>query len=65
MTVPPAPVPSPCVQVCRIDPATRTCEGCGRTGAEIAGWPYFDDDRKRAVLARLADARRPAAAEGD
>jgi predicted Fe-S protein YdhL (DUF1289 family) len=29
---------SPCVDVCRLDPATGWCEGCGRTGNEIASW---------------------------
>nr|WP_231748411.1 DUF1289 domain-containing protein [Burkholderia sp. ABCPW 14] len=47
-------VPSPCTNVCRIDAKTGWCEGCRRTRDEIAGWRKFDDDAKRAVLARLA-----------
>ncbi|AJX31282.1 DUF1289 domain-containing protein [Burkholderia oklahomensis] len=54
-------VPSPCTNVCRIDAKTGWCEGCRRTRDEIAGWRKFDDDAKRAVLARLA-ARRTACA---
>ncbi|WP_425394110.1 DUF1289 domain-containing protein [Burkholderia singularis] len=50
-------VPSPCTNVCRIDELTGWCAGCRRTRDEIAGWRSFDDDAKRAVLARLA-ARR-------
>ncbi|AOJ03107.1 DUF1289 domain-containing protein [Burkholderia mayonis] len=54
-------VPSPCTNVCRIDAKTGWCEGCRRTRDEIAGWRKFDDDAKRAVLARLA-ARQTACA---
>ena len=46
-------VPSPCISVCRIDPATGWCEGCLRTIDEIAHWGLFDDGEKRAVWADL------------
>jgi predicted Fe-S protein YdhL (DUF1289 family) len=46
-------VPSPCISVCRIDPAAGWCEGCLRTIEEIAHWSVFDDDEKRAVWAEL------------
>ena len=29
---------SPCIRLCTLDPVTGFCQGCGRTGAEIAGW---------------------------
>lgn len=44
-----ASVPSPCINVCRMNPATALCEGCLRTIDEIAGWSSFDDAAKRAV----------------
>jgi predicted Fe-S protein YdhL (DUF1289 family) len=44
-----APVPSPCISVCRIDAATGLCEGCARTLDEIAAWGALDDDARRAV----------------
>ncbi|MPW19517.1 DUF1289 domain-containing protein [Paraburkholderia sp. CNPSo 3157] len=44
-----APVPSPCINVCRMDPANGLCEGCLRTIDEIANWSSFDDAAKRAV----------------
>ena len=44
-----AAVPSPCINVCRMDASTGWCEGCLRTIDEIAGWSSFDDDAKRAV----------------
>ncbi|MFO1218101.1 MAG: DUF1289 domain-containing protein [Burkholderiaceae bacterium] len=54
-----AAVPSPCVDVCRMNPATGLCEGCLRTIDEIAAWGSLDDAAKRAVWARL-HARRVA-----
>jgi predicted Fe-S protein YdhL (DUF1289 family) len=49
---------SPCVAVCRLDPATGICIGCGRTIEEIAAWPGLDDEQRRAILERLR--REPA-----
>ena len=50
-------VPSPCVNICRMDARTGYCEGCLRTIDEIACWSGYTDEDKRAVIARLA-ARR-------
>ena len=36
---------SPCVGICALD-AQGLCEGCHRTGAEIAAWPRMDDDQR-------------------
>jgi len=52
-------VPSPCVSVCRIDPATGWCVGCHRTIDEIGRWSALDDREKLAVWAELK--RRQAA----
>lgn len=46
-------VPSPCINVCRMDRASGWCEGCLRTIDEIAGWSTMADDAKRAVVAAL------------
>ncbi len=46
-------IPSPCVSVCTIHPDTGWCLGCFRTLDEIALWPQFSVDDKRAVLALL------------
>jgi len=51
-----APVPSPCINVCRMDKASGWCEGCMRTIVEIRGWSSYDDTQKRAVWDTL-DAR--------
>ncbi|GAB4037681.1 MAG: hypothetical protein Fur0014_05700 [Rubrivivax sp.] len=54
-------VPSPCINVCQMDPASGWCRGCRRTLAEIAAWGSMDDEAKRAVWAQLP-ARRASAA---
>ncbi len=55
----PKPVPSPCVNICRMDEASGLCEGCARTLDEIACWSLLDDEEKQAVCEQLA-ARRAA-----
>jgi uncharacterized protein len=52
-------VPSPCTDVCRVDPITGWCEGCLRTIDEITAWGALDDRAKREVWKRLP-ARRQA-----
>jgi predicted Fe-S protein YdhL (DUF1289 family) len=51
---------SPCVSVCRLDPVTQLCIGCGRTIAEIAAWPSLSDAERKAIMARLEATRAPA-----
>lgn len=51
---------SPCVGICLMDPATRTCRGCLRTIEEIAGWYAASSAEKAAIVARLAARRRAA-----
>lgn len=51
-------VPSPCVNVCQMDPASGLCRGCLRTLDEIASWLDFSVTEKRQVLERLDERRR-------
>ena len=51
-------VPSPCVQVCRIDPGSGRCRGCLRSLDEIADWSRLSAVEKRAVLSRLPARRQ-------
>ena len=52
-------LPSPCISVCRMNPATGECEGCWRTLDEIAEWGRASEDRKREIWQLLiARARR-------
>ncbi|MGG7605346.1 DUF1289 domain-containing protein [Massilia sp. BKSP1R2A-1] len=47
------PVPSPCINVCRMVPETGLCQGCMRTIEEIVAWGKADDGYKRAVWAEI------------
>lgn len=56
-TAVPTRIASPCISVCRIDPATGFCEGCWRTIDEIAGWGTMPDERKMSLLETLSRRR--------
>ncbi len=47
------PVPStPCVNICRIDPASGLCLGCGRSLDEIARWGEIGEAERLTVMAK-------------
>lgn len=48
-------IESPCILVCSIDRKTGFCFGCGRTGAEIAGWLGFSPAERQSVMATLSE----------
>lgn len=50
---------SPCIGLCRLDPATQLCAGCGRTIAEIVAWPDLSEAERRAVIERLKQPQPP------
>ena len=52
-----ATVPSPCVDICRLD-AQGLCVGCRRTIDEIMEWPRATEARRRAILCEL-ESRTP------
>jgi predicted Fe-S protein YdhL (DUF1289 family) len=56
-----ATVPSPCVDICRLD-AQGLCVGCRRTIDEIIEWPRASEARRREILRELE--LRPAAGAG-
>ena len=45
--------PSPCTGLCRLDPASGWCLGCGRSGDEIGRGPAAGRKEKRDILAEL------------
>jgi predicted Fe-S protein YdhL (DUF1289 family) len=53
------PVPSPCVNICKIDPYTSVCHGCRRTLDEIAAWGSLPDADKRWVWQQLPGREPP------
>lgn len=50
----PGRVPSPCINVCRLDAAQRHCTGCLRRLDEIAGWSRMTEAQQLAVHAAIA-----------
>ena len=56
-----APIRTPCVKVCFVDPAAQMCVGCFRTMEELGRWTRYSDAEREAILAELpgrADAYR-------
>ncbi len=47
-------VPSPCISICRLDPASRRCEGCFRTTSEIEAWMVLGNEERMAIWRALA-----------
>ncbi len=52
-----SPVPSPCINICDIDPRTGLCVGCLRTGHEITVWMSADNNLRRTILRRVEKRR--------
>ena len=50
---------SPCIGVCRLD-AKGYCEGCHRTGSEIASWLLLDDSARLRYMDEILPARADA-----
>ena len=60
---PPAPIKSPCVQVCAVDGQSGLCLGCFRTLREIAGWSRLSPEARDQVMAELPSRRSRIAPE--
>lgn len=46
---------TPCVTICRIDPASGLCIGCGRSTGEIGAWVEMSEEARLALMARLPE----------
>ena len=46
---------SPCIRICVIDPASKLCEGCGRTLQEIAQWSRLTETERLSIMATLEE----------
>ena len=53
-------VSTPCIKVCFLDPESGLCEGCGRTGAEIAQWYGLSEEDRLRIMAGLDKRMREA-----
>jgi predicted Fe-S protein YdhL (DUF1289 family) len=47
------PMPSPCINVCRMSQHTGLCEGCLRTIDEIRQWGSASEQFKRSVWLQI------------
>lgn len=50
------PVLTPCIGVCTLDPVGY-CDGCLRTGNEIAGWMSMSDEQRLHMMDVVLPAR--------
>jgi len=53
-----APIASPCMKVCTLDPTGRYCLGCLRTSDEIAAWGGLTDAARALVIGMLPERGR-------
>ncbi len=51
-------VPSPCIEVCRMDAAQVYCEGCWRTIDEIKAWRDLSNVQKIRLWRVLGERRQ-------
>ncbi len=51
-------LPSPCVNVCRMDTGSGLCEGCFRTIEDIREWGRSDDAAKKVMWGQIAERLR-------
>ena len=49
------PLPSPCINLCRMDEASGLCLGCARSIAEIVCWGGSTEAEKRAIWIAIND----------
>lgn len=59
------PIATPCRKICVIDPATKLCEGCGRTLDEIARWLALTPADRERIMAELPRRLAARAATGE
>jgi predicted Fe-S protein YdhL (DUF1289 family) len=44
---------TPCINVCKINPQTKLCDGCGRTIDEISYWSKYSDSERATIINRV------------
>ena len=47
---------SPCIGICALD-EQGLCEGCHRTGHEIASWSVYSDDQRMHIMETILPKR--------
>lgn len=54
---PPAPIRTPCIQVCVVDGESGLCLGCFRKLSEVARWSRLTDAEREAIMRELPSRR--------
>ena len=54
-SITPAPIQSPCILVCTIEPDTGWCRGCGRTTREIGAWSVYSPEQRSEIMRVLPE----------
>ena len=49
----PSKVKTPCIGVCSTGIGDSVCRGCKRFAHEVIGWNGYNDDERRAIMARI------------
>ena len=44
---------SPCIKICKIDPATKYCSGCFRSIKEIREWIKLTDQERDDIMEQI------------
>jgi len=50
-------IPSPCINICKMDDLSGLCLGCFRTLDEITVWSRTDDAQRANILAAVTQRR--------
>ena len=50
-------IESPCISVCKMNPAHQFCRGCWRTTEEIENWEAYDKEKKLEIIRQLHSRR--------
>ena len=57
-------IESPCISVCKMNPAHQFCRGCWRTTEEIENWETYDDKERLEIIRQLHSRRIAAGGRG-
>ena len=60
-----APIISPCINICMLDPVSGFCRGCKRTVDEVAGWGAMNEAERAQVVTQLPARRLTPADDTD
>jgi predicted Fe-S protein YdhL (DUF1289 family) len=48
---------TPCIKICKIDPTTQSCTGCGRTLQQIKEWRIYTNEQRKLIMDNLKEVK--------